>query len=398
VVCGVRKPQQACKQGPARCRYIEADFSRDREPEIWLPRLDGVDTVINAAGIIRQTKTQSFEAVHCQGPKALFLACERAGVSRIIQISALGASSGAASAFHRSKHVADAFLLGLRVSGVVVQPSLVYGNEGESSRTFRALASLPIIPLPGSGRQMIQPVHVHDVAEAIVALVRSNLRGTIPLVGPRPLALRTYLEELRNAMRIGKAHFVSIPIPLLGYLSRLGGRRLGWPDADMLRMLERGNTAEPGPLHRLLARAPRPVYMFIPAYAAQAVRLAARMSWLAFLLRISIASIWIATGLLSLGIYPVQDSYLLLERAGIPASLAPFMLYGGASIDLIFGIGALLPGRARKLWLGQAAVIFVYSVIVAFTLPEFWLHPFGPLLKNLSLLAATAIMYEVDKR
>jgi hypothetical protein len=166
----------------------------------------------------------------------------------------------------------------------------------------------------------------------------------------------------------------------------------------MLQMLKRGNTADSSAMHALLGHAPRPVSMFIPVHVAKAIRLASRMVWLGFLLRISIASVWIVTGILSLGLYPIRESYALLTLAGVPASLAAPMLYGGAAVDLILGFAVLLPGRSRKLWLGQAAVLFVYSAIIAFTLPEFWLHPFGPLLKNLPLLAATAIMYEIDRR
>ena len=44
------------------------------------------------------------------------------------------------------------------------------------------------------------------------------------------------------------------------------------------------------------------------------------------------------------------------------------------------------------------ALILSYSVIIAWMLPEFWLHPFGPLLKNIPLLAAIALLHELDER
>jgi uncharacterized protein YbjT (DUF2867 family) len=395
LVCGVRKLPLARER--ARCGYMQVDLAHERDPSVWLPRLDGVDTVINAAGIIKQSAAQSFDAVHCAGPRALFQACAEVGISRVLQISALGADAAASSEFHRSKHRADTYLRGLQLSSVVVQPSLVYGNEGESSQTLRVVASLPIIALPGRGQQMIQPVHVDDVVSAVVALVRSDIRGTLPLVGPQALTLKAYLEGLRAAMGIGKPLFVFVPVRMAALLSHFGGRQTRWPDTEMLRMLERGNTADAAPIHSLLGHAPRTVATFIPAHVAKAIRLASRMVWLGFLLRIGIATVWIAAGLVSLGLYPVRESYELLTHAGIPASLAPVMLYGGAAIDLTLGIATLLPRRRPKLWAAQAVVISVYSLIIAFTLPEFWLHPFGPLLKNLPLLVATAIMYEIDR-
>ena len=56
--------------------------------------LDGVDAVINAIGILREHDAQTFERIHDLGPRALFDACRRSGVSRVIQISALGVERG----------------------------------------------------------------------------------------------------------------------------------------------------------------------------------------------------------------------------------------------------------------------------------------------------------------
>ncbi|NLD70648.1 MAG: SDR family NAD(P)-dependent oxidoreductase, partial [Limnobacter sp.] len=135
----------------SRIEHVAADFTRDHSTEDWLPRLEGVDVVVNAVGIIRERGPQSFDALHTRAPSALFAACERAGVRRVVQLSALGADEQAASRFHLSKRRADEFLLGLRVSAAVVQPSLVYGPGGGSARLFDTLASLPLAPLPAGG-------------------------------------------------------------------------------------------------------------------------------------------------------------------------------------------------------------------------------------------------------
>ncbi|MCV5949169.1 NAD(P)H-binding protein, partial [Escherichia coli] len=92
------------------------------------PHLAGVDAVVNAAGLFRQTRTARFADVHVRGPCALFTACAKAGVARVVQISALGADEAARSAYHLSKKEADDFLLRLPLaSAAVAQPSLVYG-------------------------------------------------------------------------------------------------------------------------------------------------------------------------------------------------------------------------------------------------------------------------------
>jgi cell division protein FtsW (lipid II flippase) len=107
--------------------------------------------------------------------------------------------------------------------------------------------------------------------------------------------------------------------------------------------------------------------------------------------------VWIFTALTSALLYPVQDSFQLLARTGVPASLRPLMLYGAAGFDLTLGLGILLLARRRWLWLMQLLLIGFYTVVIAWKLPEFLLHPYGPLTKNLPMLAAIWLLYELEE-
>jgi uncharacterized membrane protein YphA (DoxX/SURF4 family) len=282
-----------------------------------------------------------------------------------------------------------------------VQPGLVFGAGGKSARLFTAMASLPLVPLPGSGAQLVQPIHIDDLVPAVVALVESRtpLSRRIPLVGPTPLRFRDLLGELRKALGLGRARFLPVPEGLL----RVAARGSHWLpgsilDTETLEMLSRGNVADPAETRRLLGRNPRPVSDFVRREERDEVRTHAQLRWLLPVLRFSIALVWIVTGVVSLGVFPLQESYLLLARAGVPPALAPLALYGGAVLDLTLGLATLLMRRRQALWLVQIAVIVAYSVIISWKLPEFWAHPFGPLLKNVPLLAAIGLVRELERR
>jgi hypothetical protein len=116
------------------------------------------------------------------------------------------------------------------------------------------------------------------------------------------------------------------------------------------------------------------------------------------MLRYSIALVWIVTAFVSVFAYPVQESYRLLERVGVAAAIAPFALYGAAVMDLALGVGVLVLRRRRWLWIVQAALILFYSAIITIRLPEFWAHPYGPLLKNVPMLVAIWLLYELEER
>jgi len=103
------------------------------------------------------------------------------------------------------------------------------------------------------------------------------------------------------------------------------------------------------------------------------------------LIRFTLAVVWLATGVLSLGIYPQADSLGLLERVGLHGAFALTALYLAAVLDIALGLLTLCrPGKF--LWRAQAMLIAAYTLVISLWLPEFWLHPFGPILKNLPIL------------
>jgi hypothetical protein len=109
-------------------------------------------------------------------------------------------------------------------------------------------------------------------------------------------------------------------------------------------------------------------------------------------IRTTLASVWLVTGLLSLGIYPIEDSLQLLARVGITGTPGYWLLYGEAVLDTVLGILTLThPGKMLRLT--QAGIIAAYTQVISVFLPEFWLHPFGPILKNLPIFTLLWLLY-----
>lgn len=401
----VRDPQRAAarrgRAAAASLEWMRLDFAQALTPDDWLPALRDMDAVVNAVGILREQGGQTFDLLHRQAPCALFAACAASGVKRVLQISALGADAAACSRYHLSKRAADDFLLSLPLQATVLQPSLVYGEEGASARLFGTLASLPLVPLPGGGRQRVQPVHVDDVAEAVRRLLEGvPAPARLEVVGPRPLGLRDYLAILRRALgNSRRLRVLAVPAPL----ARRGASLASvWPalpvDGETLAMLERGNTGDAATFTRVLGRPPRPPEEFVPPALARPLGMAARLGWLLPALRTSIGAVWIFTGIVSLGVYPVASSLALLARSGVSPRLQLIALYGAAVLDLVLGLLTFIRRRRRLVWALQAALILGYTAILSLKLPEFWLHPYGPLSKNLPMLAAIWLLYEMEEK
>ena len=389
------------RRPPDRKNWIAADFNTDHSPEDWLPRLEGIDMVINAAGILREGPKSRFVDVHYRAPIALFNAAVKAKLKKVIQISALGADEGAESEYHQSKKKADDYLAALRINWTIVQPSLVYGPGGTSAQLFNQLAALPILLLPAGGKQLVQPIHIDDLCEAVLRLIDNDANACrrIPLVGPEPISLRDWLLSLRKQMNLGSVCILPVPMLIMRPMAAIAGlfnSTLLAPDT--LRMLQRGNTASDSAVRTLLGHQARPVNGFIPPNEARHAADSARIGWLLPLMRWSVALLWIVTGILSLGFYPVKESYALLEQVHIRGSPATIALYGAAALDIALGLGVLFLRGRRWLWQAQIAVMLCYTALITIFLPAFWLHPFGPLLKNIPLLVLMLALLEFERR
>lgn len=398
VVRAMRRPPDA----DAGFDALQVDFAAVPRSDWWTPRLAGIDAVVNAVGILRETRGQRFQALHTDAPAELFRACAAAGVGTVVHVSALGADASARSAYHRSKKAADDVLRGLPLRGAIVQPSLVYGPGGTSAALFNKLALAPVLPFPQGGRMRVQPVHLQDVVDGIVQLVESPPPRveTLAFAGPRPLEMREYLAQLRTALGEPRRQWV-VPVPAALFRAaasaagHLPGSMLDGETADMLLA---GNAAPDNGMPSVLGRTPTAPDAFVPAGGREAARRDAALALWLPVLRVALALMWIWTALVSFGLYPVQDSYALLARVGLHGAFAGAALYGAAVLDLALGVLTLAaPAHWRRIvWLAQLALIGGYTVLITAFLPEYWLHPYGPISKNLPLLAAIALLWALE--
>lgn len=115
--------------------------------------------------------------------------------------------------------------------------------------------------------------------------------------------------------------------------------------------------------------------------------------WKYRLLGWSLAFVWIWTGVVTLFLYPMGDSLALLERVGIPAGAGLWLTQGVAALEIGMGV-LMVSGRwIRPLAAIQIGLMVGFTLIVTLFLPEFWLHPFGPISKNVALIGATIVLY-----
>ncbi|KWI57247.1 NAD-dependent dehydratase [Burkholderia ubonensis] len=385
-------------RGAAGPGEIAIDYARDVRPEHWRARLDGIDAVVNAVGMLTGRRGVTLDAVHRAAPCALFDACCGAGVRRIVQISALGVERGD-TAYFASKLAADAYLQTLPIDFRIVRPALVYGATGASARYFRMLASLPVHVLPAGGRQLLRPVHVDDLAELVARLIERPAAGEriVDVVGADEVEYREMLAIYRRAMGFPPAMRVSVPGALFAAAAALSGRMPGaMLTRDTWAMLRAGNTGELAASSAALGRPPRGLRAFIGAQAV-ALRHEALAAWRRPLLTGSLAIVWIWTAIASAFIHTLRDSLALLAHVHLTGISALAALYAACALDFVFGVATVV-APSRRLWAAQIVLIVAYSAVIAVAMPGLLAEPFGPVLKNVPILAVLLILFAEEER
>ncbi len=400
VVC-VRSTQAAQHRWP-QAKALSADFCTDNNPTHWLPRLTGVDVVINCVGIIRELRRQTFAALHRETPIALFRACEQAQVKKVIQISALGADETAFSQYHISKRAADTVLSELDLDWTILMPSIVYGPGAKSMAMFKAIASLPIIPLVDKGDQPIQPIHINDLVDVITHTINAPdaQKKRLELVGPKPITMKALYSKLRLWMGYKNPHFISLPYSLTLLLARWGGFLGSTPmTAEAVQMLRKGNTGQVNHFIEELGHSPKSFDQVLTETPPQEPdQWHSRLYFIKPFLRLSIAFVWLFTGIISAFVVPTEVSYAMLAKATITGIWAPIILYGAAATDVLVGIALLARYRMTQIGLLQIAIILLYTIIITASQPEQWFHPFGPVTKNIPLIFTILTMMALERR
>jgi len=371
------------------------------EPQQWRDAVRGMDAVVNAAGILRETGKQTFESIHVRGPMALAQACVDSGITCFVQISSLG--DPADGEFIASKHRFDAALSQLPMKSLVLRPSVVYSAEGSYGGTslLRALAALPFgILVPGDGNSLVQPVAVQDLAEIVARAVEGNFAGIVEVGGPVPVSLRDYQHEWRIWLRIPGSRIFAVPsllVSLAAWIAeRLGHGPMGM---TMWRMLRRGNITAPDAPLRLVEAfglAPRALDEVLSAHPSQVQdRWQARLYFLAPLLRLCLIALWLVsawTGFASSS--PQIDAFAGPFSTTLVVPLA--RVAGG--VDLMFALWLASGWRMRWGLAGMAACVLIYTIIFSFWSPASWLEPMGGLAKNLVVLPAIAVLWVLSER
>jgi uncharacterized protein YbjT (DUF2867 family) len=255
----------------------------------------GANAVVNLVGILAESGKRTFESIHVDGAKTVATAAAKAGVERLVQVSAIGADEESDSVYAQSKAAGEAAVFKAFPGASVVRPSVVFGAEDKFFNMFAFMARLspvlpvfgcptvpslswdaetgkPVIDIYGDGGTRMQPVHVGDVADAIARILAdSDTKGkTYELGGPQILSFKEIMEIM---LRVIRRRRLLMPVPFAivslkaWFLEKLPNPLL---TRDQVKLLKSDNVVSEGALGLSdLGIDPAPVETILPTYLAR---------------------------------------------------------------------------------------------------------------------------------
>jgi NADH dehydrogenase len=235
--------------------------------------LDGAEAVVNLVAVMHESGRQRFDSLHTEGARTLAEVAAARGVSRFIQISAIGADAASPSSYARTKAEGEAAVREVIPSATVIRPSVVFGPEDAFFNRFGRMAELsPVLPMVGPDTKF-QPVFVGDLAAAIGNAVTDPATAgqTYEVGGPTAYSFRELMEIVKHETG-RRSVLLPIPFALARMIGKVGDvqARLMTPvlTSDQVLLLQKDNVPAgdmPG-LAELGVTKPTPVEAVVSTY------------------------------------------------------------------------------------------------------------------------------------
>ncbi|MGP6088236.1 SDR family oxidoreductase [Antarctobacter jejuensis] len=379
--------------------FRHCDMAQLTESGDWAALLEGVGAVVNCAGSLQDTPGNDLEALHHHALAALGAAAAQSGV-RVVQVSAVGASPAAKTAFMSSKGRGDVALAGSGARHVILRPGLVLARGAYGgTMLLRMLAAVPLIQPLALPDSPVQSVALDEVAEAVRAAVDGDLPdgAVFDLVEDESQPLHRVVADHRHALGFAPARLrLTLPAALLPLVGRVadGLGRLGWRSplrTTAITVLRDGVTGDPAPW-RMRFGALSPLTDTLQGMTLGAEhRLQARAALLMPICVAVLSLFWALSGLI--GLWQIGAAADHLTAVGWSRGLARISVAFWSFVDLALALSILYRPTARLACLEMVGVSLIYLVSATIFTPAMWADPLGPLVKVLPAMVLALVTW-----
>ncbi len=250
-------------------QLVEADVY---DPDGLAEQFAGADAVVSMAGILNGS-SDDFQKVHVSVVESIIAACQKAGVDRVLHLSALNAGKGS-SHYLKSKGQAEALLRSAEdLNTTIFQPSVIFGRGDNFFNQFAGMLKMtPALPL-ACPKARLQPVYAKDVAAVMVASLEDPMTWgkSYELVGPQSFTLKelvAWTAKTQGQRRL----IIGLPGPLSAMMAMVMNLVPGAPFSwDNYQSLQTDNTSSKNDFDYFHIH-PKSIELVVPDYLAGSSR------------------------------------------------------------------------------------------------------------------------------
>jgi nucleoside-diphosphate-sugar epimerase len=198
------------------------------------PLVGDLDDGEALAGVFASTRCDALVNLASLGfghAPAIVGAAVGAGLDRAVFVSTTAVTTALPARSKAVRLAAEESIRSSELTWTILRPTMIYGAPGDRNLARllvllararraprpggpRSLGGLPLVmPVPGGGRRLQQPVHVADLAGAVLAAVErpATAGACYDMAGPEPL---TFAELLRASAAAVGCRVRLVPVPL----------------------------------------------------------------------------------------------------------------------------------------------------------------------------------------
>lgn len=196
-------------------KVVQADLDADMSARL-VPR--GA-VVLHLAAATGSATSDAMRRLNVLATQRLLDAATTAAARHFIFVSSIAAGylDQRWAPYARSKVAAEALVAQAQIPATIVRPTMVFGPGSPNQQALERLATLAFPVMPGQGEVRVQPIHVDDLAQALVHLAVEPPRGAgvIAIGGPTALTMRELFAAVRKARGRSPVEPVKLPLGLL---------------------------------------------------------------------------------------------------------------------------------------------------------------------------------------
>lgn len=248
---GLIKPDTSAKDtgllDKSLYKYVFVNFF---DPDSLTEALKGCHSIVHLIGTIYRPKEMGLEAIHKDVTNTLIKAAKKAGIKKIVYVSAIGADLKAPSEYHLTKAQAEEEIKRSGIDYVILRSSLVFGktcglrNSKIIAKLADTIKNSPFIPVVGSGKNKLQPIYIMDLVRCISeSLDKIEKNQTIEIGGPEVMAFEEITRTVSRAVGMENKPVVHISKPIAAILALIMGKISDKPKitTDQVKMIDKDN-------------------------------------------------------------------------------------------------------------------------------------------------------------